>query len=266
MRPAEQTDLIWGRHPVDEALRSGRAVKRLYLARGLRPAEGLAQTLALAQERGVIIEEMDRSHLDLLTGTSRHQGIAARVSPLPPADVQDILDLAARRQEPPLILALDSVQDPQNLGTLLRTAEAVGAHGVILPKHRAAGITGAVVKASAGAAQWLTVAEVTNLVRALRELKEKGVWVMGLDMEGTIAYDEVDASLPLVLVVGSESRGLGRLVREQCDFVARLPMRGHVESLNAAVAGSIVLYQLWRQRDRGQLPINGKSGEQPGAD
>lgn len=246
----EATDLIWGRRAVYEALRSGRPVRRLYVARGLKAGDALARALALAREKDVPVEEMDRPRMDQLVGDSRHQGIAARVAPLPPADLDDILANAQRRQEPSLILALDSVQDPQNLGTLLRTAEAVGVHGVILPRHRAAGVTGAVVKASAGAVQWLPVAEVTNLVRALRELKGKGVWVVGLDMEGPLAYDEVDASLPLALVVGGESRGLGRLVLEQCDFVARLPMRGHVESLNAAVAGSIVLYQLWRQRSK----------------
>ena len=245
---AEATDMIWGRHPIYEAFQARRTVRRLYLAQGVKAVDLLTRVLETAQAQGVPVEEVERSALDRLTGTTHHQGVAARVAPLPPADLDGILSNAAGRQEAPLILVLDSVQDPQNLGTLLRTAEAVGAHGVVLPRRRAAGVTGAVIKASAGAVQWLPIAEVINLVRALRELKKRGVWVVGLDMSGQMAYDEVDPGMPLALVVGGESRGISRLALEQCDFVARLPMRGHVESLNAAVAGSIALYHIWRQR------------------
>jgi 23S rRNA (guanosine2251-2'-O)-methyltransferase len=245
---AEGTDLIWGRHSVYEALQAGRVVRRVYVAKGTRPADLLAQALEMARARNVPVEEIERFALDRLTDTTHHQGIAAHVAPLPPADLDDIMSKAQKAGEHPLILALDSVQDPQNLGTLIRTAEAVGAHGVVLPRHRAAGVSGGVVKASAGAVQWLPVAEVTNLVRALKDLKSQGVWVVGLDMSGKTDYDEVDPEMPICLLVGGESKGIGRLALEQCDFVVRLPMRGHTESLNAAVAGSIALYHIWRQR------------------
>ncbi|MDA8217321.1 MAG: 23S rRNA (guanosine(2251)-2'-O)-methyltransferase RlmB, partial [Dehalococcoidales bacterium] len=212
----------------------------------------VAEILTEARSAGVSLQRPPREALDRLCGTDRHQGVAAAAAAHAYATVDEILRDANRRGEPPLLLALDSLQDPQNFGTLLRTAEAVGAHGVIIPKHRAVGLTASVAKASAGAIEYLKVAQVTNLTRALDDLKKQGLWVVGLDMQGARPYDEQDLSFPLVLVVGSEGKGISRLVREHCDLVVRLPMRGHVDSLNAAVAGSIVLFEAWRQRDRGQ--------------
>jgi 23S rRNA (guanosine2251-2'-O)-methyltransferase len=239
-------DLIYGRHPVLEALRAGEKVHRVLVAKGTQTAGPLADILTLAQERGVRVQWVDRRELDQLGGV--HQGVAAEVPGHRYAAVEDILALAQKRAEPALVLALDAIQDVHNLGSLVRTADAVGAHGVILPSHRAAGVTPAVRKASAGAVAHVLIAQVTNLARALNDLKTQGLWVVGLDMAGQQAYDEYDWSTPTVLVVGSEGRGLGRLVAQTCDVLVNLPMRGHVDSLNAAVAGSIVLYTAWRQR------------------
>jgi 23S rRNA (guanosine2251-2'-O)-methyltransferase len=169
----------------------------------------------------------------------------------PYVEVEAMLALARERNEPPLLLLLDCLQDPQNLGTLLRTAEVVGVHGVVIPRHRAAEITPAVSNASAGSVEHLLIARVTNLVRTMEELKEKGVWIAGLEnLPEAQDYHEAGLSMPLALVVGSEGRGLSRLVRERCDLWIRLPMRGHIDSLNAAVAGSIALYEVWQQREQ----------------
>ncbi len=240
-------DYVWGRHPVLETLRSTRRVHRLLLAEGARDAR-LADILSEAERRHVPVEYVPRRRLDELSHGAIHQGCIAAVAPREYASVEDMLALAATRNEPPLLLILDAIQDVQNLGSLLRTAEATGAHGVILPEHRAAGITPAVDKSSAGAVEHLLIAQVTNLTRTVDRLKQQGIWVVGLAGEAGQDYDRVDLDRPLALVVGNESKGIGRLLREHCDFLVRLPMRGHVNSLNAAVAGSIVLYHAWRQR------------------
>jgi 23S rRNA (guanosine2251-2'-O)-methyltransferase len=239
-------EALYGRRPVLEALRSNTRVYRVLVADSAKVRGALADILTIAEAQGIPVERVPRHELDQMS--LRHQGVVAEVEGYRYATVDDCLAQAAQRGEKPLLLVLDAVQDVQNLGSLLRTAEAVGAHGVILPKHRAAGVTSAVRKASAGAVEHLAVTRVTNLVRTLRLLKEQGIWVVGLDMAGSQAYDEVDWDMPVAIVVGSEGRGLSRLVRETCDFLVRLPMRGHVESLNAAVAGSIVLYAAWRGR------------------
>jgi 23S rRNA (guanosine2251-2'-O)-methyltransferase len=242
-------EYIWGRNPVMETLRSARRVHRLLLAEGARDV-GLAEILREAERRHVSIDYVPRRRLDELTRGAVHQGCVASVAPREYASVEDMLALAAERGEAPLLLILDAIQDINNLGSLLRTAEAVGAHGVIIPEHRAAGLTPAVDKSSAGAIEHLLVAQVTNLTRAVDALKKGGIWVVGLAGEATQDYDHVDLDRPLALVVGNEGKGIGRLLREHCDFLVRLPMRGKVNSLNAAVAGSIVLYAAWRQREK----------------
>jgi 23S rRNA (guanosine2251-2'-O)-methyltransferase len=200
------SDLIYGRHPVLEALRAGEAVQRILVAKGTQTSGPLADILSLAQQRNVRVIWVDRRELDKLGGV--HQGVAAEVQAHRYAEVDDILALAQTRNEAPLILALDAIQDVHNLGSLLRTADAVGAHGVILPSHRGAGVTPAVRKASAGAVAHLPIAQVTNLTRTLESLKKEGVWVIGLDMTGKQAYDEYDWRGGTALVVGSEGRGL----------------------------------------------------------
>lgn len=240
-------ETVYGRNPVYEVLRAARRrVHRLWVAEGAQEKGTLAKTLVLAQRSGIPVQRVPRARLD--HDSNSHQGIAAEVDPYPYVDVDDLLDLAERRGEPPLILILDIVQNPQNLGTLLRTAEAVGAHGLILPERRGAGVTPAVVNASAGASEHMRIA-VANLARSIQRLKERDVWIVGLEAspEARVLGD-VNLSGPLGLVIGNEGEGMRRLVRESCDFLLRLPMRGEIESLNAAVAGSIALYAAWQAR------------------
>jgi len=241
--------LIWGRNPVAEAFRAGADVEKLYLAEGVKPVGVVEEILRRARVARVPVQRLDRRALDRMAGGGVHQGVVAEVSEYRYADLDEVLARAAMAGEQPLLLLLDSIQDPRNLGALIRTAEAVGAHGVVIPRHRAVGVTPAVVKASAGAVEYLPIAQVTNLGQAIEELKRRGIWVVGLDAAGVTSYDEVDYAVPVALVVGAEGTGLGRLVAERCDVLARLPMRGKVASLNAAVAGSIALYHAWRSRE-----------------
>lgn len=243
-------EVLVGRNAVREALLARRRrVRRVLLAEGAQDHGAVEEILALCGEASVPVERVPRIALDRLGAELTHQGVAAHVSPYPYADLDDVMGRAEERGELPFVLALDSLQDPQNVGSLLRTAEAVGVHGVIVPERRAAGVTPAVSRASAGAVEHLLVAQVTNLVRALEELKERGVWVVGVEDEPTAQdYRRVDLNMPLALVVGGEGPGMRRLVVETCDLLVRLPMRGRIGSLNVSVAGSIVLYQAWSAR------------------
>jgi len=240
---------IYGRRPVFEVLRAGRRrVYRLTLAEGVQDQqESISQIIALARTAGVPVSHSSRRDMDQVTPS--HQGIIAGVSPYPYVDLADVLSFASAQDAQPLFLLLDLLQDPQNVGSLLRTAEAVGVHGVIIPERRAVGVTPAVVSASAGAVEHLRVARVTNLSRTMDELKRRGVWIAGLEASDEAQlYDQADLRGPLALVVGGEGRGVRRLVREGCDFLLRLPMGGQIASLNAAVAGSVALYEIDRQR------------------
>jgi 23S rRNA (guanosine2251-2'-O)-methyltransferase len=207
----------------------------------------MSDLLRAASEQGIHPELVDRRVLDRLSDGSNHQGVVAEVAEYAYRSLDDVVAAGAAGGLP-LVLALDSLEDPQNFGTLIRTADAVGATGVVIPLHRAVGVTPSVEKASAGAVEHLPVARATNLARALKELKDRGYWVVGLDANASVGYDAFPVDVPLVLVVGAEGRGLSRLIRETCDVLAKLPMRGHVASLNAAVAGSIVLYEILRRR------------------
>ncbi len=238
-------EFLYGRNAVLEALRAGKPIGKILLAKGARAKGSLAEIIALARSRGVPIQRVERRELDKIA--DRHQGVVAEAGEYEYASLEEILTAAEERGEKPFLLILDCLQDVQNFGSLLRTAEAVGVHGVIIPKRRAVGVTAAVRKASAGAVEHLRIAR-ANLARTIAALKEKGLWVIGLDMAGEQSYDEADLDIPLAIVVGGEGQGLSRLVRENCDFLVRLPMCGQVSSLNAAVAGSIVLYEAWRRR------------------
>jgi len=245
-------EVLYGRNAVREALRAGRRkIYKLVLAQGTKETGIVADIATLASKSGVPIQRVERRQLDRI-GDFKHQGMAAEATPYPYVELEEILAEAAQRQEMPLLLMLDCLQDPQNFGALLRTTEIVGVHGVVIPKRRAVGITPAVVNSSAGATEHLLVARVTNLVRTMEELKVKGLWILGLeDVPQARPYYQSDLKVPLALVVGSEGRGMGRLVRETCDILIRLPMRGKISSLNVAVAGSIALYEVWRQRGIG---------------
>lgn len=231
-----------------EALRGRRKVIKVMLAERAVESAGVGLLRQAAAAKHVPVVACQRAELDRLVGSIEHQGVAAQVEPFPYVEISEVLADCARRGETPLLLALDSLQDPQNLGSLLRTAEAVGVHVVILQVHRAVEVTSAVVRASAGAVEHLRVARVTNLAQTLQWLKGRGVWIAGLDAQGGVRYDQADLKGPLVLVVGGEGVGVSRLVRERCDFLVTLPMQGAVGSLNAAVAGSIVLFEARRQR------------------
>jgi 23S rRNA (guanosine2251-2'-O)-methyltransferase len=244
---------IEGRIPVLEALRAGREINKMLVARGAREGS-IREVIAVARDAGVIIQEVEKARLDTLAEGRNHQGVIAMVAAHSYAEVDDILAKAAAAGEDPLILILDGIEDPQNLGSLIRTADAAGAHGVIIPERRAAGLTETVAKVSAGAVEYVPVARVTNIGRTLEELKEKGFWVVGTHQDGRQLYHEAKLTGPLAVVIGSEGKGIGRLVAEKCDFMVRLPMLGHVTSLNAAVAGAILVYEIRRQRDLAAAP------------
>ncbi len=246
------SDLLYGRNAVYEALRAGRrGFHRLLLAQGIRERGTVAQVVHLANRAGVPIERVDRGTLDRF-GPFSHQGVVLEATEYAYSSLEELFDLAQSDGRPPLFLALDLLKDPHNVGSLLRTAEDVGVHGVVIQRRRAVDITPTVVHTSAGAVEHLRVAQVTNLVRAMEWLKEQRVWIAGLEaVAGAQPYDEADLTGSLGVVVGSEGRGMRRLVGERCDFLVRLPMRGAVTSLNAAVAGSVILYEVLRQRRAG---------------
>jgi 23S rRNA (guanosine2251-2'-O)-methyltransferase len=246
-----------------EALLAGRPIRRLLIA-GSAHGDGVAQILEAARSRGVAVQTVERQRLDALTG--HHQGVVAEAAPFRYASLEEVLDSASpagsarHSAATPLILVLDTLQDPQNFGSLLRTAAAVGVQGAIIPEHRAVGVTAAVAKASAGATERLRIARVGNLTRALETLKSAGFWIVGLDARAEKSHLEADLSGPLAVVVGGEGKGVRPLVRQACDFVVKLPMPGQIESLNAAVAGSVLLYEILRQRSSGSL---GSAGGTP---
>lgn len=244
------SDLLYGRNAVREALRAQRRTfQRLFVSAGAQEAGTLGEVIKLAEKIGVPIDRIDRHDLDRKLRDANHQGVALECGPYPYVELDDCLAVAERRGEPCLLLLLDHLQDPQNIGTLLRTAEVVGAHGVVMPGRRAAEVTPAVVNASSGATEHLQITIVGNLAQAITDIQKAGVWVVGVeDDDQAQLYDRADLNMPLALVVGAEGPGLARLTRERCDFLIKLPMRGEIASLNAAVAGSIVLYHAWRVR------------------
>ena len=244
--PVPPGTALLGRRAVLEALRAGRPVVRVLVA-GTADVRGpLREIVREARERRVIVQTVERRHLDALARGVVHQGVAALVAAAATVTVEDLLQRARDRGEAPFLIVLDGVEDPHNLGAVIRTADAAGAHGVIIPRRRAAGLTPTVARASAGAVAHLPVAQAGNLVAALDRLKAAGVWVVGADPAGAERYDAVSLSPPVALVVGGESRGLHRLVRERCDRVVRIPLLGRVASLNVSVAAALLLYEVAR--------------------
>lgn len=243
-------DFIYGHWAVMETLRAGRrSVEQLLLAENVEERGMVAQITALAKERGVRIQRMPRRIIDDLADGANHQNTVLRAGPYPYADTEDILTLAQQRGEKPFILILDLLKDPQNAGVLLRVAESVGIHGVLIQERRSVEITPSVVNASSGAVEFLRVAQVNNLVNAMKELKEQNVWIIGLEAgDDLLPIDKTDLNISLGLVLGSEGEGMRRLVRDTCDLLLTLPMRGHLGSLNVATAGSIALYAAWQAR------------------
>lgn len=243
-------EMLYGRNAVREALRAERrSFQRLLVSSGAQQTGTLAEIVKLAEQHKIATELLERRDLDQRLRDINHQGVALECGTYPYVELEDTLALAEKRDQAPLLLALDHLQDPQNVGTLLRTAEVVGAHGVIIPGRRAAEITPAVVNASSGATEHLQICVVANLVQAIESMQKAGVWVAGVeDDERAQTIDHMDLNMPLMLVLGAEGPGLARLTRERCDFLVRLPMVGQIASLNVAVAGSIALYMAWRSR------------------
>jgi 23S rRNA (guanosine2251-2'-O)-methyltransferase len=238
-------DIIYGRNPVLEALRAGRPARRIVLAENVRADSRIGEILERARAAGISVEESSRRRLDDIAHTEHHQGVAGYFHTRPALTVEA---LVRRLRAPALVVALDGVQDPQNLGAIARTAEACGADGLVLARHRASAVTGAAAKASAGAIEHLAVAAAPNLVRALETLGAAGLWRVGLDAQAPSRYDTVDYRAPLALVLGAEGAGLRPLVRRSCDVLVALPMLGRIESLNVGAAAAALLYEVQRQR------------------
>ncbi len=243
----EKEGQLEGRNALQEALRSGRTVDKVLIASG-ETDRGLQRLAAQAKEAGAVVMPVDRRKLDAMSVTHAHQGVIALVAAHTYATLDEILQTAAERGEPPLIVICDELSDPHNLGAILRSAECAGAHGVVIPKRRSVGLTATVAKASAGAMEYMKVARVTNISAAIQELKSKGVWVFGTAVEGSVPMYQADLADACAIVIGNEGDGISPLVRKNCDGMVHIPMRGQISSLNASAAASILLYEAVRQR------------------
>lgn len=239
-------DYIIGKNPVIEALKSDRDVNKILIAEGSQKGQ-MQQVIGLAKERNVLVQFVPKKKIDGLV-EGNHQGVIAQVAAYQYAELDDLFSLAEQRNETPFFILLDEIEDPHNLGSIMRTADAVGAHGIIIPKRRAVGLTATVAKASTGAIEYIPVVRVTNMARTIDELKERGVWIAGTDAKGKEDFRTFDGTMPLGLVIGSEGKGMGRLIRDKCDFLIRLPMKGQVTSLNASVAAALLMYEVFRKR------------------
>lgn len=242
----QHTLVVEGRNAVLEAFRSGRAIDKVFVLDGCQ--DGPIRTIVReAKKHGSLINFVSRERLNQISETGKHQGVVAYAAAYEYAQIEDMLELAKQKGEDPFLILLDNIEDPHNLGAIIRTANTAGAHGVIIPKRRAVGLTATVAKTSAGALNYTPVAKVTNLVKTMEELKDKGIWFVCADMDGEPMYD-LELTGPIGLVVGSEGDGVSRLVKENCDFVAGIPMQGEITSLNASVAAGVLAYEIVRQR------------------
>jgi 23S rRNA (guanosine2251-2'-O)-methyltransferase len=246
-----ENEILSGKNPVVEALRAGREMNKVWIAEGVKKA-GITEILELAKAAGVIVQFVPKNKVEQLTDGANHQGIAASVAAYRYAEIDELFELAASRNEDPFFLILDELEDPHNLGSILRTADATGVHGVIIPRRRAVGLTGVVAKTSTGAIEHIPVARVGNLAQTVDDLKKRGLWIAGTDAKGSSDYRRMDAKLPLAIIIGSEGKGMSRLLKEKCDFLYHMPMVGQVTSLNASVAAAILMYEVLRNRQ----PVN----------
>ncbi len=241
-------DIIYGRNAVLEWLKSGKDMNKIWLERGEKHGS-IKEIIAKAKEAQVVIVEVEKAKLDELT-KENHQGVVAAVPPFDYCEVEDILDFAKEKQESPFVLLLDGIEDPHNLGAIIRTAETAGVHGIIIPKRRSASVNSTVSKVSAGATTYMKVARVNNLNDAIRSLKKSGLWIVGTDGEANIDYDDQDLTGPIAIVIGSEGFGMSKLVKENCDFLVKIPMKGKITSLNASVAAGVMLYEVVKQNKK----------------
>ena len=241
-----ESNIIEGRNAVIEAFRSGKTVDKVLILEGCQ--DGPINTIVReAKKHNVLIKYVKKDRLDKVSETGKHQGVIAYVAAYKYAEVEDILDNARKKGEPPFVIILDGIEDPHNLGAIIRTANQAGAHGVIIPKRRAVGLTSTVARTSAGAINYTPVAKVTNIANTIEDLKKEGMWFVCADMDGEVMYN-LDLKGPIGLVIGNEGEGVSRLVKEKCDFIAQIPMKGDIDSLNASVAMSILSYEIVRQR------------------
>jgi len=243
---SENKDFIIGKNPVMEALRAERDINKILIAESSQRGQ-MQPLIQLAKEANVIVQFVPKKKIDQISDEN-HQGVLAYVAAYQYAEIDDLFNVAQKRNEAPFFLLLDEIEDPHNLGSIMRTADAVGAHGIIIPKRRAVGLTSTVAKASTGAIEHIPVVRVTNMARTIDDLKERGIWIAGTDASGKQDYRQFDGTLPLGLVIGSEGKGMGRLVRDKCDFLINLPMAGKVTSLNASVAAALLMYEVYRRR------------------
>lgn len=242
-----EEEMIAGKHSVLEALRSGRTINKIWIADNAQKHLTLP-ILAEAKAAGVIVQTADKRKLDQMAEGVQHQGVVAQVAAYAYAEVDDLIARAKEKGEQPFLLLLDEIEDPHNLGSILRTAECTGVHGIIIPKRRAVGLTATVSKTSAGAVEYVPVARVTNLAQTIEDLKERGVWIAGADVDAKQELYRNDFTIPIAIVIGNEGRGIGRLIKQKCDFLVKLPMFGQLNSLNASVAASVFMYEVVRQR------------------
>ncbi|MEJ9220472.1 23S rRNA (guanosine(2251)-2'-O)-methyltransferase RlmB [Paenibacillus glucanolyticus] len=244
----QEEEVVAGKHSVTEALKSGRTINKIWIAENAQKHLTLP-IIAEAKKLGIVIQHVDKRKLDQMVPGVQHQGVVAQAAPYAYVEVEDLLKVAEEKGEPPFLLLLDEIEDPHNLGSILRTADCTGAHGVVLPKRRSAQVTATVSKTSAGAVEYVPVARVTNLGQTIDQLKEMGVWVVGTVVDAVQElYDTEVFDGPVVIVIGNESKGMGRLIREKCDVLVKLPMAGKINSLNASVAAGVVMYEVLRRR------------------
>lgn len=248
MEKEEYNDKVEGRNAVLELLESGRDINKILVANGEKHGS-IHRILAIAKERKIIVTEMERNKLNQVSQTPNNQGVIAIVPPYDYCEVEEILEEAKRKNEMPFILILDGIEDPHNLGSIIRTAETAGVHGIIIPKRRAASVNSTVSKVSAGAVEYIKIARVNNINETIRYLKEQNVWICGTDIDTNTIYTKQDYKMPIAIVIGSEGFGISRLVKENCDFLVKIPMKGKITSLNASVSAGIIMYEVVKSRN-----------------
>jgi len=242
----EEQNVIFGRNPVIEAIKSGKEIEKIYVSK--TAGGNISKIINLAKEAGIVVSTTDNDILSKLAGSQNHQGVVAVGAVYKYFDVDDLLEYAEQRKEKPFLLILDEITDPHNLGAIIRSAEAFGVHGIIIPKRRAVGVNATVVKTSAGAVEHMRIAKVSNINNTIRGLKERGLWIVGTDVNAGKSFEELNYDFPVAFVIGNEGKGVSKLVLQNCDFVVKIPMKGKINSLNASVAASILIYQVVSKR------------------
>ncbi|ABY92151.1 23S rRNA (guanosine(2251)-2'-O)-methyltransferase RlmB [Thermoanaerobacter brockii subsp. lactiethylicus] len=242
----EEQNVIFGRNPVIEAIKSGKEIEKIYVSK--TAGGNISKIINFAKEAGIVVSTTDNDTLSELAGSRNHQGVVALSAVYKYFEVDDLLEYAEQKKEKPFLLILDEITDPHNLGAIIRSAEAFGVHGIIIPKRRAVGVNATVVKTSAGAVEHMRIAKVSNINNTIRDLKERGLWIVGTDVNAEKSFEELNYDFPVAFVIGNEGKGVSKLVLQNCDFVVKIPMKGKINSLNASVAASILIYQVVSKR------------------